>query len=93
MSDSPIFCHRCGVELHPGSGDFYRVRIEAVADPFGPVIEDKGPGHDFRAEIDRLIEQMEELSEQEAMDQVYRRVTVYLCAGCYRGWIEHPVDA
>ena len=28
-----LICHRCGVELRPGSGDFYEVRIEALADP------------------------------------------------------------
>jgi hypothetical protein len=31
------------------------------------------------------------VSGQEAMDQVYRRVTVYLCGPCYRRWIENPV--
>jgi hypothetical protein len=30
---SPLLCARCGVELTPGKGDFYVVRIEAVADP------------------------------------------------------------
>jgi len=91
MSESPLICHRCGAELHAGSGDFYLVRIEAFADPSGPVIEDQGPDYDPRREIERLAERMSDLSPQEAMDQVYRRLTLYLCAGCYGRWIENPV--
>ena len=29
----PLFCARCAAELQPGSGRFYHVTIEAVADP------------------------------------------------------------
>ena len=29
---TPIYSDSCTTELHPGSGDFYRVTIEAVAD-------------------------------------------------------------
>ncbi len=85
-----ILCHRCGIELHPGSGDLYLIRIEAFADPFGPVIEEEGPDHDFHGEIERLVERLSELSEQEAMDQVYRRLTLHLCNACYGEWIEKP---
>jgi hypothetical protein len=46
---------------------------------------------DTRAEIARLIEQMRDLSERELMDQVYRRLVLYLCGPCYRQWIENPV--
>jgi hypothetical protein len=30
------------------------------------------------------------VSEQEALDQVYRRLVLYLCGPCYRVWIEDP---
>ncbi len=92
MSDehSPILCHRCGVELHPGSGEFHVVRIEAFADPSPPVIEGPGSEHDHRRAMERLAEQLGELLPQEAMDQVYRRLTICLCAACYRQWIENP---
>lgn len=33
---SPLLCARCGAELTPGTGDFYVVRIEALADPTPP---------------------------------------------------------
>ena len=34
----PVLCHRCGVELTPGAGNFYVVCIEAFADPSPPII-------------------------------------------------------
>ena len=88
--DLPLVCHNCGTELTPGEAQFYVVRIEAFADPTGPNITEEDLQRDFRAEIERLIEAMSHLSEQEAMDQVYRKMTIYLCNACYRDWIENP---
>ena len=86
----PLLCNRCLVELTPGKGDFYVIRIEAVADPTPPVISEEDLSRDARGEIDRLIAQMQHLSEQELLDQVYRRVTLSLCGSCYAEWIENP---
>jgi hypothetical protein len=90
MSDLPLFCHRCAAQLEPGKGQFYVVRIEAFADPTPPDLTKEDLERDIAAEIDRLIEAMSDLSSQEAMDQVYRKMTVYLCNTCYRQWIENP---
>ena len=86
----PMFCDRCRVELTPGEGSFYVVRIEAFADPTPPRFSEEDLHRDTRSEIERLIDQMHDLSGQEAMDQVYRRMTLYLCGPCYRQWIENP---
>ena len=86
----PLFCDRCQAVLHPGSGDFYVVRIEAVCDPTPPAFSEEDLRRDPRAEIERLLEGLWNVSEQEAMDQVFRRVTLYLCGPCYREWIEDP---
>ena len=86
----PFLCARCGAELTPGKGDFYVVRIEALADPSPPRFSEEDLQHDHRAEIERLIEQMRDLSEQELTDQVYRRLVLYLCGPCYRRWIDNP---
>jgi len=88
--DLPLVCHKCGTELAPGEAQFYVVRIEAFADPTGPNITEEDLRRDIRGEIDRLLEAMSDLSEQEAMDQVYRKMTIYLCNTCYRDWIENP---
>lgn len=93
-SDSdPLFCDRCHGQLHPGSGDHYQVKIEAVADPAPPVLtgpEDPGA---VRRQIKLLLATLSEVSAQEAMDQVRRRVTIYLCQVCYRSWIEDPAGS
>jgi len=85
-----LFCHGCGAELIPGAGDFYVVRIEAFADPTPPNISFDDESYDLNAEINKLIEQMRNMSERELMDQVYRRLTIHLCGRCYRVWIENP---
>ena len=84
-------CARCSADLTPGKGDFYVVRIEAIADPTPPSFTDEDLRRDTRVEIERLIGQMRDLSEQELLDQVYRRLIVRLCGPCYRVWIEAPV--
>ena len=88
--DAPLWCDRCRAELTPGEGSFYVVRIEALADPTPPNFSLEDLQRSPRAEIRRLIEQMRGLSAQEALDQVYRRLVLYLCGPCYRRWIENP---
>jgi hypothetical protein len=86
----PIWCERCGIELKPGSGNFYLINIEALADPTPPVFSEDDLCRDSNAEISRLLQEMRDLSPQEALDQVYRRMVIYLCTQCYRQWIENP---
>ena len=89
--ESPLFCDRCSTQLVPGKGNFYVVNIEAVADPSPPNIDvEEGLDQDPRTEIHQLVEEMRDLSQQELMDQVYRRVTIFLCLRCYTEWIENP---
>jgi len=89
-TESPLFCDRCTVELHPGRGDFFVVKIEAIADPTPPEFTEEDLRRDHRREIERLLAQVEELSEREAMNQVFRRLTIFLCDRCYQKWIENP---
>ncbi len=88
---SPLVCARCGQKLSPGSGSFYVVRIEALADPTPPSFSQEDLERDPRQEIGRLIEKLRDCSQQELLDQVYRRLILYLCGPCYREWIEDPV--
>jgi len=90
MCDVSLLCHRCGTDLQPGQGQFYVIRIEAFADPTPPTITADDLQRDIKADIDRLVRELSKLSDQEIMDQVYRKLTVYLCNTCYRDWIENP---
>jgi hypothetical protein len=89
----PPFRDICSKELHPGRGDFYRVRIEAVADPSPPSFTEEDLARDVSAEISRLLERMRDMTEQELRDQVHRRVVLHLCIPCYARWIENPTNS
>lgn len=89
--DDDLFCSRCCTKLTAGDGDFYLVHIQAMADPTPPSFSEEDLQHNPREEIRLLLEKMRKLSAQEAMDQVYRQVILYLCGPCYRQWIENPV--
>jgi hypothetical protein len=78
------------VDLQPGAGNFYRVTIEAVADPAPPTATAEDLEGDLRRQIERTLAQLEDVSAQEAMDQVYRRLILFLCGDCFRRWIEDP---
>lgn len=91
--ETHLLCHRCGAVLTPGRGDFYVVKIEAVADPSPPEFTPEDFWRDTGEEIDRLIERMSEMSERELAEQVYRRMTLHLCGRCYRRWIEDPTGS
>jgi hypothetical protein len=86
---APLLCARCGVALRPGSGNFYRISIEAVADPSPPDLPDLDPA-DIRAQIEQALARLRDVTEQEALAQVIRRLTLHLCGPCYRRWIDDP---
>ena len=85
-----LSCARCGIQLQPGSGNFFRVTIEAVADPTPPQVSAEELAQDVRPQIEELLAELAQLTEAELMEQVYRRLTFFLCGPCYRPWINHP---
>ena len=87
-----LLCHRRGALFTPSEGSLYVVKIEALADPTPLRLYTDEPLAENSADIDALIAQLRDLSEQELMDQVYRRVVVVLCRACYVLWIEDPTE-
>jgi hypothetical protein len=87
-----LHCKRCSKEVHPGRGDYYLVRIDAVADPEPPIITREDLDQDLAAEIERLIRGMKGLTEEQLERQVYRQKVIYLCVRCFNRWIENPVS-
>ena len=92
MTDDTVLplCARCLKTLKPGSGNFFQIEIHAVADPASPEITESPSLEAIRQEIQSQLSQLEQLSPQEAMDQIQRRVTMHLCNPCFQDWIEHP---
>jgi hypothetical protein len=93
QASEPLFCDRCSRSLTPARGEFYVVRIEATADPTPPEINPEDQDiEEIGRQISALFEKLKDQSEQEAMDQVFRRVVLYLCNRCYIRWIENPTN-
>ena len=94
MTDhDPIFCDRCMRAMQLGNGEFYVVKIEAMADPTPPTLVELDRDANVTNRLDKLVSNMEDLSPREAMDQVYRQLTIHLCLPCYRDWIENPTGS
>lgn len=87
--ESPILCARCLRLLRPGRGEFYVVQIEAVADPSPPNL-DAYEEQDIRRSYEELVRQLKDVSEQEAKDQVFRRLKIILCNDCFPTWFGNP---
>jgi hypothetical protein len=87
-----LHCKLCSREVHPGRGDYYLIRIDAIADPQPPIITQEDLDQDVGAEIERLIRRMEGMSEQQLERQVYRKKAIYLCISCFNRWIENPAS-
>jgi hypothetical protein len=49
--------------LRPGSGNYYQVTIEAIADPKPPSFPPEDLAGDLRQKIERLLAQLRDVSE------------------------------
>jgi len=74
-------CDNCGRTI-PSSSQTYIVRIElfAKAEPLELTLDDLLADH--TAQIEKLIEEMENLDVEEATDQVYEAYAFQLCPVC-----------
>jgi hypothetical protein len=69
------------------------VSIVAVADPSPPVFTQEDLVRNVQLEITLLVNSMRNLNEEEAQDQVFKRVAFHLCTACYANWIKDPTGA
>jgi hypothetical protein len=90
MSDG-LTCDRCGTNLLVQEEVRYVVRMEvwAAYDPMEIVPEDLEK--DRAGEIRDLMGKLEAMTEQEAMDSVYRRMVFDLCPACQRAVLADPL--
>ena len=84
-------CDLCGQDLLVRSEVRYEVRIEVKAayDPLEITEEDLS--QDLRAEIAKVLRQLEGLSEEEARNEVYRQFEFDLCAACQKRYVKNPL--
>ncbi len=93
-SENTRLCDRCLQTIREGRGEFFEVRIEAVADPSPPDLDAyvEQNAKQISEEYADLVDALRNTSPQEAQDQVFRRVTISLCNHCFVSWIEDPTS-
>jgi hypothetical protein len=86
-------CDLCGHALLPKTEVRYELRIEVKAayDPLEITVEDLES--DIRAEIAKVLRQLEGVSEEEAQNEVYRQFEFDLCAACQRKYVRRPLPS
>lgn len=74
-------CENCGEKIVPPGVAFF-MKIQIYADPVPPDITEEELAGDHKAEMERLIEQMESMRPQDAEDEVFESYLFTLCAVC-----------
>jgi hypothetical protein len=84
-------CDLCGQELLLKTEVRYEVCIEVKA-AYDPLeITEVDLTRDLRAEIAKVIRQLEGISEEQAQNEVYREFAFDLCAACQRRYVQTPM--
>jgi hypothetical protein len=88
MSRNHSTCDGCGCEVLNARKVRYEIKIEVTAayDPL--VLNDEDLQRDYRAEIARVLAQLDEVSTEEAQNQVHRVFDFDLCLPCQRRYID-----
>jgi hypothetical protein len=86
---APLCCARCAVALQPGRGNFFRVTIEAVADPTTPSFSAEDLAADVRQQIERLLATAGPVRAGSAGAGLSAPHLPPLHP-CYRTWIDNP---
>jgi hypothetical protein len=66
-----------------------KIEVKAAYDPLNFTEDDLAQS--VRAEIAKLIQELEGISEEEAQNEVYRQFEFDLCAACQRRYVREPL--
>ena len=86
-----LACDRCGKTLLLDEDVHYKVRIQVYAayDPMELTEDDLAKDH--RAEMLRLLRQLEKQDPESVQDSVYREMDFDICPVCRREFIADPL--
>jgi hypothetical protein len=84
-------CDRCGRPLEQGQLRYIaKIEVLAAADPLEIKLDDLL--RDNRREMDALLEQCEQLTEEQLMRDVYVKFVFDLCRACQRAYLSNPLS-
>jgi len=85
-------CDRCGRPLERGQLRYVaRIEVLAAADPLEITLDDLL--RDSRREMNALLAQCEQLTEEELMRDVYVKFEFDLCRACQQAYVTNPLSA
>ena len=83
-------CDRCGRPIEKGGLRYIaRIEVAAAADPLEITLNDLL--RDTRREMDTLLRQCEQLTEEELMRDVYVKFEFDLCRACQQAYVTDPL--
>ena len=89
MSDH-VTCELCNKTLPVH--DSFVVRIDVYADPsVPPVTKEQLESADFDATLDKLMDEMKDMTADDLQDGVHRRFEYRLCPACHRRFLANPL--
>lgn len=88
-----LTCDLCGKSLLIDESVRYLARIQVYAAYDPPELTPADLQKDHRAEIRRLIRQLEAMDPQEVNDSVYREFLFDLCPACQRRYLRAPLSS
>jgi len=94
MGNSEVtrLCDRCGRSLEGVSLRYVaRIQVYAAYDPLEITFEDLTRDHS--KEIQQILEQCQDLTEEELMSDVYTEFHFDLCRPCQRSYLQNPLPA
>jgi hypothetical protein len=84
-------CDRCGRPLEQGHLRYIaKIEVFAAAAPLEITLDDLL--RDSRREMDALLKQCEELTEEELMRDVYVKFEFDLCRACQKEYVTDPLS-
>ena len=83
-------CDRCGRPIQQGQLRYIaKIQVFAAADTLEITLEDLL--RDSRREIERLLQQCEEMSEEDLMRDVFVQFHFDLCRACQKAYLANPL--
>jgi len=84
-------CDRCGRPIQKGQLRYIaKIEVLAAADPLEITLEDLL--RDTRREMDALLAQCEQSSEEQLMRDVYVKFEFDLCRACQKSYVTDPLS-
>jgi hypothetical protein len=84
-------CDGCRKTLQPNDPQRYILRIELFAAAEHLQVSPQDLARDHRAEIQRILNQLQRANPDQIEDQVFRAFRFDLCADCHQRYLRNPL--